>query len=76
LPQTVATSKKTRQGLKRTGANLDQDAQKRCNEQENPTGIETKISTAPTDTILDVATSKKTRQGLKLCSGYFVTFRQ
>jgi len=61
----VATSKKTRQGLK-----LGHDRPLRwvrlsCNEQENPTGIETSSPKDPCPDREDVATSKKTRQGLK-----------
>jgi len=40
LPK-VATSKKTRQGLKHIDIDDEDLAAQRCNEQENPTGIET-----------------------------------
>jgi len=39
--EAVATSKKTRQGLKHLNALQEHCARNRCNEQENPTGIET-----------------------------------
>ena len=40
----VATSKKTRQGLKRIPVDVPESVLPSCNEQENPTGIETKFS--------------------------------
>jgi len=65
----VATSKKTRQGLKQHGSPVYGIAGHRCNEQENPTGIETRGCPEQRRIGDAVATSKKTRQGLKRISG-------
>jgi len=69
----VATSKKTRQGLKPLQESHISIWPGGCNEQENPTGIETwmrMISNRGNSNI--VATSKKTRQGLKLAASPFL----